>query len=531
MEMTSEQIFSLPLLPVKKERPKWKKVLYAVLAYLGLFIFALFSYIVFTPLYSLYRNGAFAQCYTAFLVAVVIFVIFIMKVTGHLTQERLLILLFLIGYLIRLGYILYTPGTTRQYDTWSDNYDGHFAYADIIYSTGELPATNDYQFYHPPLNALIQAGFMHVYESITSFVNQYMSFIVYGGALETTHEAYYSACQILSLMYSTVVMDFAVRLFRRMKLKGRSWTLASAFIIFFPRFIQLSGQLNNDMLSIACAIAGMYFALRWRDEKSFFSIIMCAITVGCSMMAKLSGAIVAIPIAVIFVWEFIESIVKRKGIGKTIVQYVIFLCICAPLGLWFQVYAYQRFGQEFGYVFSNLNSSLYVGDYSIVQRFVLPIAGDIADRGIFCYAFSNYNLFTYTIKSSVFGEFVYWQGEGVGLVAVITNYLLVFMTIILFIILACKKKVKLLSKDMVFCWSTLVAYWACQIYFNVSMPYGCTMDFRYIVPIVIGFAPIVERIDEECGKMSRPWQVTGSIYRYVTYGFLGSSMLFYMVCI
>ncbi len=105
------------------------------------------------------------------------------------------------------------------------------------------------------------------------------------------------------------------------------------------------------------------------------------------------------------------------------------------------------------------------------------------------------------------------------------------MTIILFIILACKKKMNLLSKDSVFCWFGLIAYWACQIYFNISMPYGCTMDFRYIVPILIFFAPTVAKIDQECSQMSRPFKITGTIYRYVTYGFLGSSMLFYMVCI
>ncbi len=533
MEMTSEQIFELPLLHVKKERPRWKKVLYEALAYIGLFLFALISYIVFTPLYSYYRNGVIAQCYTGFIVAVLIFVLAVMKKTGHLTQERLLIFLFLIGFTIRLGYILYTPGTTRQHDTWSSNYDGHFAYADIIFSTGALPTTNEYQFYHPPLNALIQAGFMHVFEGITDFVNTYCSAIIYGGALEATHDAYYSSCQILSLMYSTIVMECAIRLFRRMKLKGRAWTISSAFVIFFPRLIQLSGQLNNDMLSIMFAIMGIYFAVRWRDEKSYFSIIMCAISIGCSMMAKLSGAIVAFPVALIFIWEFVESIVKKDYgcVGHTFIQFVIFLLICVPLGLWFQVYAYITFGQSFGYVFSNLNSSLYVGDYSFVERFLLPISGDIVNNGIFAAPFYDYNLIGYTIQSAIFGEFKYWQGEAFGLVALVSNYIFVFMTIILFIILACKKKMNLLSKDGVLAWFTVIAYWGCQIYFNISMPYGCTMDFRYIVPIIIPFGYYAGKIDDECRNMSRPFQVTGTIYRYITYTFLGSSMLFYMVCI
>ena len=33
----------------------------------------------------------------------------------------------------------------------------------------------------------------------------------------------------------------------------------------------------------------------------------------------------------------------------------------------------------------------------------------------------------------------------------------------------------------------IVSQLLAQLYFNIKMPYGCTMDFRYIVPIILGF--------------------------------------------
>ena len=72
--------------------------------------------------------------------------------------------------MIRLTYMLYTPVSVRQQDTYNRALTGHEAYAWIVYTTGKLPATNDYQFYHPPLNAFVQAAFMKVTNALTQLL-------------------------------------------------------------------------------------------------------------------------------------------------------------------------------------------------------------------------------------------------------------------------------------------------------------------------------------------------------------------------
>ena len=107
------------------------------------------------------RAGVVAQSLTTLVLAVCGALCAWWAFKGRLTVKRVLILLLVAGYALRTGYMLYTGAATRQQDTYTKNFDGHEAYAWTIFSTGKLPNTNVYQFYHPPLNAMLQAGFMH----------------------------------------------------------------------------------------------------------------------------------------------------------------------------------------------------------------------------------------------------------------------------------------------------------------------------------------------------------------------------------
>lgn len=109
------------------------------------------------------RNGMAAQMAGGIFIVGCLFVGAYLKMSGRLTRRRTVVLLFVIGVALRIVYMLYTPANTRQYDTWSSNFNGHEAYAWTLFTTGKLPLTNDYQFCHPPLNALVQAGFMQFF--------------------------------------------------------------------------------------------------------------------------------------------------------------------------------------------------------------------------------------------------------------------------------------------------------------------------------------------------------------------------------
>ena len=243
--------------------------------------------------------------------------------SGKLTKERLVALLFAVGVILRIAYMLYTPASVRQQDTYSSNFNGHEAYAWTIFSTGKLPSVNDYQFYHPPLNALLQAAFMHFMQDFSGSLTSLFSLGDYFPGrflsakpeyIEAERYFLYQSCQILSVLYSVVTCYVGMKLLKRMGVRGWTYVGLSAFLIFFPRNFQMSGQLNNDGISYMCSMLSLYFAVKWQKEKkSFANILACAVSVGAGMMAKLTSATVCLPIAGIFVCEFVRTLQKKGG--------------------------------------------------------------------------------------------------------------------------------------------------------------------------------------------------------------------------
>ena len=108
---------------------------------------------IFKPLFGFVRNGVAAQSMGAILIAIIVAVGIILKINNKLSFQTAIALLFMVGFVVRLTYMLNTPFNCRQYDTVTTSNDGHQDYAWIIYTTNALPDNNAYQFYHPPLNA------------------------------------------------------------------------------------------------------------------------------------------------------------------------------------------------------------------------------------------------------------------------------------------------------------------------------------------------------------------------------------------
>jgi hypothetical protein len=431
------------------------------------------------------------------------------------------------------------------------NHDGHEAYAWTIFATGKLPTTNAYQFYHPPFNALIQAGFMRFFSVFTSVGWLDPSAYAYGKPEYIATERYFlfSSCQILSIFYSCVTCLASVGIIRKLRLSKKAQTLACAFVVLYPRNIQFAGMLNNDPLAYAFATLALYFAIEWwKGGRSLLDILLCGAAVGAGMASKLSSATVCLPIAGIFLWEMIVTLRKKENalpFKKLVLQYGLFLLFAAPIGLWFQVYAKIRFDQPFGFVFSNLNKKLYTGDHSIWGRF--GITFDVSEYfgSLYCRPFEgNYNLLNYALKSSIFGEFFYTQGDGWGAVAVLFAYLgmafLVFGAI--WCVVLWKKSSKdensffrknspVSHQDVLFTVLLVASQVLSEIYFYIKMPYGCTMDFRYIMPLIFGLALSVGLVQKILTASGSETAVEFCRVFYIIVGaFLISSTLFYTVC-
>ncbi len=429
------------------------------------------------------------------------------------TSYKITILLS-IGYVLKLGYALYTPVGHRQHDVWGDSsWDyGHEGYAWTFYSTGKFPTTNEGQFYHPPLNAVMQAGFMKLFNQITSFVqkidaNFSISSYLDGkpGYIDDYRYYLYSSCNVLSVMYSFIASFVMVKTLILMGIKGRGLALSSAIVILFPRLIIFAGALNNDPLAFTLCIIALYYSVKWwKNGKKWGNMLLIAIFIGLATSTKLNSAIICIPIAFVFIYEFIRSCGKKENalpVKTIILQFVAFLVICVPLVFWHTVFAYKKYGQKFGYVWgeSGLNPALETGAHSFFQRFILCTDKEQYIGSVWAKPFNfHYNVLNFAIRTALMGEYEYLNFECLAVNAIAFS----FLFLILFLVTTIYSAISFGRKDFkeksqksrenvadfifvcILAFSQILAF----IYFNIKMPYACTMDFRYIMPLILVFA-------------------------------------------
>ena len=476
---------------------KNKRLLIDLLVMVCVFLFVFISYFIFKPLYFKSAvgfgstDGIIPRVYVFTLLLGIITTGVILRIKNKLTIELTLFLIFLVGIVMQLNYMLITPFDYRQHDVFSSTNAGHQGYAWTIYTTGKLPTQVDssgyldYQFYHPPLNAFMQATFMHICKPFMSLYNVMTGSTYYD---VNSMDSLFQTSEILAAFYMNVATYFAIKIAYKLKVDNKFKIMGALFVALFPALMILAGQENNDPLCIMNCFIVIYYTICWWENRSYFNAIMIALFTGLAMMAKLSGALIIVPAIVAFAYSLINAFIKKEkeDIKNILIQGGIIGLIAAPLGLWFHIYAKIKFNQPFGFVFSNLTSQLYVGDHNFFERFI-----NIFDFGDMTYSlwgntFVNYNLPNFLIKSALFGEYSFMCADALAGMALVFNYLFVYLSLILMVIyFVCSKKenleIKIIAGVLVL--SQLLA----QLYFNIKMPYGCTMDFRYIVPIILGF--------------------------------------------
>ena len=546
----------------KKNYHTLKKYLIEAGVYAAIFVLTTILFLWLKPQYTSMNVGMAAQSFTVLSLVAITCATVYLATQRKLTTRWILRLMLLAGLVLRIGYMLYTPASTRQHDVYSGSYNGHEGYAWTIFTTGKLPTSNAWQFYHPPMNALMQAGFMRFMNVLTGAFDQIFGWFGKGGYFpdsfiynkpneiaDNMRYYLYQTCQILSVMYACITCVTLVKIIWLFDFSDKTKLIMAAFVIFFPRHIAFSGLLNNDPISYMFSMLSLYHALKWwKGDKSFGRIIACAAFLGLGMMSKLSSATIALPIAGIFLCEFVRSLRKKESalsVKKIFLQYGAFLLFCVPLGLWFQVYASVRFEQAFGYVPGNLTKRLYTGDYSFFERFVFPFDLSEFFGSIYCVPFEgNYWLFNFSLRSALFSESKYGSGEGFAVPAIVLAYLAavaLFVALIWCVVRYFRQKKRgrnLLKEtnvkltDLLFVLLLVQSQVLSEIYFYISAPYACTMDFRYIMPLILGIALLIGYTSKilvaDGGKTSL---MINHLVVYSSMAMLACMAMFYCSCI
>jgi hypothetical protein len=384
------------------------------------------------------------------------------------SPERVMAALFAAGVVMRIGYMLYTPYNVRAHDVAALVDSGHLTYVYNLFAFARLPQTYNYEFYQPPLQHIAEAAAVKLFSLFRP---------------EERPEILLDAAKIVPCFASCAMMVISRRICEAAGLSRRAALIALAVVAFQPTFYLLSSSINNDMLMLLFFMASVLYTIRWYKRPTMKNILLTALCIGLSMMAKLSGATAAFFTGPVFLIVLIKSV--REGNAKRIVaQFAAFVAVCVPLALWYPVRNYLLFHQPLSYVFQpDVNTPMYCGNRTMIERFLSFPLRQMLDP-TYCRPAGDFNLWLYTLKCSVFGEYAFDQPAFLAHGLILANLLLILISLAATVyVLARGRETDALARFGLF------GIWAVQIVsfiiFNLKFPFGCTMDFRYIVPTAI----------------------------------------------
>lgn len=340
---------------------------------------------------------------------------------------------------------------------------GHLEYIFTIYSKGCLPDINGNQCYHPPLSQALFAGFL----KLESLFTQDSKFLV-------------ESLEFLPIIYSILMILVVYKILKEIGFEDKDTILPIAIITFHPLFVFLSRLINTDGLVSLLILISILYLIKWYKEPSYKNVIILGVAIGLGAMTKSSTVIMALPLIVVYTKKIIESVHKKESIKHIIIQGILFSFITLPMVFWYPIRNYYKFGQKLFWVPDALDY-LKVPDTSFFKRWIL------SKELIFSieYDRSATNVWANLIISSI--NFAMDSFAVPYIVSIILRIVSVFL-IIISIVSMIKYSRKIENKDLLFILLITYVTWVIgYIFFNISMPYSCTIHARYIVTaIVIG---------------------------------------------
>lgn len=391
----------------------------------------------------------------------------------RLDAEKLVLLIVIAGCVLRIGYTLYTHAFTRGHDIGMNNADGvgHWGYFYHIVN-GNLPPSNEYQFYQPPLYYMVGAVFIRIMMLIKGMDEW--------GGLEYIPQLVSCVCSIIVMLTTVKIMD-------ELKIKKTYQIIPIALLAVYPAQILAAGRMNNDSMVQMFMILSLYFTLRWHKSQKMSDIIAIALSIGFGMMTKISCGIIALVTGPVMIYHFIKAVKTRDKqiIKNIIIQLAVFAVICFPLGLWYGIRNYIKFDQPLNFV------------HELPKGTAIDTSGDSwIDRWIKfpLFSFKNKpysqlgeecNIWQLLVESGVHGEFV-WDNISSLLAWVLdyTHLLLMLMTMFAMVFSFIKDKELDKTKKFSALWVWAIVMLS-YIQFNVQYAYSCTANFRYIFPAQI----------------------------------------------
>lgn len=397
--------------------------------------------------------------------------------------QRTALLLMGISFFLKFYYVFYTSVYKRQHDVskfgGNKGHTGYIEYLLFHHSLPDFDPRERWQFYHPPLHHAISALWIDLSENF----------------LGVGHDAARESLQTLTLFYAMAILITSYRILRHFKLQGMGLYAPLLLLAFHPSFTLFSGSINNDVLSVVFILGAVLCTLQWYDSPTMKGILKIALCVGLGMMTKMSAALVAVPIAVVFLVVLVQKLRRREW--NILGQYGAFAAICVPLGLWYPIRNLVRFGVPLTYV-QELDPGLrqYIGDQDFLSR--MTDFSPKQFRSVFEQwlqkdgtGYNEYNPLVALLKNALFGEYInestlVYNQAAISLATVFfwLNVLLAAAALVCMVVL-CFRKCIMDKVQKIFFVSFYLVMMVNFYYLAASSPFTCSMNFRYITPTVL----------------------------------------------
>lgn len=398
---------------------------------------------------------------------------------GDWTTKSAIESVILIGFIMRIGYMIYTDIVIRNHDLYSikSSSFGHAGYLLTLMETGKLPQTNDVQFYQQP--------FFYMIGSVVSKI--------INGVLRC-NEPYYlvDAAKVVSCYASCVTLVLTKRLACVLKMKEKGQLIAVSLVGFLPITYLFSVSINSDSLMMMFMTLAILYTIYWYQEPTWQHTISLAFIYGLGMMTKISCGTIAIFTGCVFLKKIWDN--RQTALFDYLIRYALFGMISLPLGLWYSVRNYILFQQPLTYVVDlGKGTEIYCGDHSIIGRFFLVDLPNLL-HSAYAYPFDDYNVPVYLLKTALFGEYTFEVPHWIPVMLLVTAVGLSGFFLYAVIWQVRQNRQEKWLQGMV--WILGILGVSCLM-FNMKLPYGCSMDYRYYSVSAVLVAVLMGKLYEE----------------------------------
>lgn len=483
----------------------------------GCFLYIIVSIILLAAFVCVINSEVNADIIHIFTICGIFIVLFqVMKksLTKSITIEALVFYIVILGCMVRAGYALYNNIYIRAHDLGDfDNFEnaGKGAYLMWLVKNGRLPDSYAGQYYHAPFSYLASALGCKL---VSPFLKECNSFVMV------------SAGKLAPCLASCGVLFMTPKLCKALEIPKKAVPVITLLVASYPGFFLISGRISEDAFSCFFVMAELLYTIYWYEKTTIKNTLLLAVVYGLGISTNISCCLPAVFTVIVFLHHIISDKEKRKLYLSYI---LLFGAVSLPLGLWYYVRNYVLFKMPFTYTMpQDVGNSLWRGDCSLWDRYK-PL--DIRNilHSPFANPFEDANLFTYMLKSELFGEFTYNIGLLVPYIILLINLVFSICSIGYLVICAVKRRTE---KRHVFFYILLPVYFLFIIYSYWKHPFGCSMDARYFMILtvfkVLSFGMFYEKLllSTEQSKMI---YLVNKCFRAAIYIFAGLS--FAMFCV